>query len=262
MTVLEEIIIHKRAEVALTKSQQSVSELEKSNAFTRKVIPLTTYLTDPLKTGIIAEFKRKSPSKGIINADVTLEEVTTGYFRAGASGLSVLTDEKYFGGTAADLIRAREINPIPILRKDFIIDEFQIIESRSLGADVILLIAAALSVNETKTFARLAKSLDLQVLLEIHDATELGHLNEYIDMVGVNNRDLKTFTVDVEQSVHLSTLLPADFLKISESGIHSALTIKKLRGCGFQGFLMGEYFMKAASPARAFSDFVESIMPA
>ncbi len=262
MNILEEIIQHKREEVERAKGLKSVLQLEKSKAYTRKVIPLTRYLTDPSKTGIIAEFKRKSPSKGIINADATIEEVTTGYFRGGASGLSVLTDEHYFGGTSADLVRTREINSIPILRKDFIVDEYQVIESRAIGADVILLIAAALSIHDTKALAKLANSLDLQVLLEIHGEGELDHLNEYVQIVGVNNRDLKTFVVDVERSVQLSDQIPPEFLKISESGISSPLTIKRLNGCGFQGFLMGEAFMKAAEPARAFSDFVESIIPA
>ena len=260
MTILDEIISHKVKEVALAKEAIPVSRLEESKYFQRKPLSFTEFLLNPEKTGIIAEFKRKSPSRGIINSLSTIEEVTTGYFRSGASALSVLTDEKFFGGTTADLMRARELNPIPILRKDFVIDEYQIAEARSIGADAILLIAAALEVEQTKELARFARSLQLQVLLEVHQEDELAHLNEFVDMVGVNNRNLKTFTVDTETSVRLSTEIPGTFVKVSESGITSPLTIKKLRGCGYQGFLIGENFMRTTEPAQAFSEFVKLIL--
>lgn len=259
MTILDEIISHKVKEVALAKEAIPVSRLEESKYFQRKPLSFTEFLLNPDKTGIIAEFKRKSPSRGVINSMSTIEEVTTGYFRSGASALSVLTDEKFFGGTAADLMRARELNPIPILRKDFVVDEYQITEARSIGADAILLIAAALEVEQTKKLARFARSLQLQVLLEVHQEDELAHLNEFVDMVGVNNRNLKTFTVDTETSVRLSTEIPGTFVKVSESGITSPLTIKKLRGCGYQGFLIGENFMRTPEPAQAFSEFVKLI---
>ncbi len=260
MTILDEIISHKVKEVALAKEAVPVSRLKKSKYFQRKPLSFTEFLLNPEKTGIIAEFKRKSPSRGVINSMSTIEEVTTGYFRSGASALSVLTDERFFGGTAADLIRARELNPIPILRKDFVVDEYQITEARSIGADAILLIAAALEVEQTKELARFARSLQLQVLLEVHQEDELDHLNEFVDMVGVNNRNLKTFTVDTETSVRLSTEIPGTFVKVSESGITSPLTIKKLRGCGYQGFLIGENFMRTPEPAQAFSEFVKLIL--
>jgi len=260
MTILEEIINHKRPEIAKAKDKNPISKLEKSRFFNYYTLPLTEYLIRPDKTGIIAEFKRMSPSKGIINSTATLEEVTTGYFRSGASGLSILTDNKFFGGSITDLKRARQLNSIPILRKDFIIDEYQITEAKSNGADAILLIAAALNKADTRQLAGLAHSLHLQVLLEIHEEAELDHLNVYIDIVGVNNRDLHTFKVDVERSVELACKIPPEFVKISESGITSALTIKMLRSCGYMGFLIGENFMRTPEPARAFSDFVESIM--
>ena len=204
MTILEEIIVHKRKELAAAIEEVTVKDLEKRIFFQRTPVPLTTYLVNPEKTGIIAEFKRKSPSRGIINADAILEEVTTGYFRSGASGLSILTDQKFFGGCAADLERARELNPIPILRKDFVIDEYQVIETKALGADAILLIATALDKRHARELARFAHSLGLQVLLEVHGSGELDRVNEFVDIIGVNNRDLRTFTVDTELSLQLA----------------------------------------------------------
>jgi indole-3-glycerol phosphate synthase len=260
MTILEEIISHKRQELSDAKGRKPVKALEKSRLFNRKTLPLTESLVNPEKTGIIAEFKRKSPSRGIINAYATLEEVTTGYFRSGASGLSILTDREFFGGTADDLTRARELNPIPILQKDFIIDEYQILEAKAIGADAILLIAAVLDIDQARDLACFARSLDLQVLLEVHSAIELNHLNEYVSIVGVNNRDLNTFLVDTELSVQLANEIPSDFVKISESGITSPMTIKRLRGCGYQGFLIGENFMRTLEPAAAFSDFVKLLL--
>ncbi|MFO7369654.1 MAG: indole-3-glycerol phosphate synthase TrpC [Bacteroidales bacterium] len=260
MTILNEIISHKIKEVSLVKEKVPISRLEESLYFQRNPLSFTDFLLNPDKTGIIAEFKRKSPSRGVINSLSTIEEVTTGYFRSGASALSVLTDEKFFGGTAADLMRARELNPIPILRKDFVVDEYQLIEAKSIGADAVLLIAAALDIEQTKRLARFARSLQLQVLLEVHQEDELAHLNEFVDMVGVNNRNLKTFTVDTETSVRLASQIPGSFVKVSESGITSPLTIKSLRGCGYQGFLIGENFMRTPEPAQAFSEFVKLIL--
>jgi indole-3-glycerol phosphate synthase len=259
MTILDEIISHKRLEVEKARTRKSLSSLEKSKYFSRDTLSLKDYLLNPEKTGIIAEFKRKSPSKGIINAEATLEEVVTGYFRSGASALSILTDQEFFGGSATDLTRARMLSPIPILRKDFTISEYQVAEAKSIGADAVLLIAAALSKKETRDLARFARSLHLQVLLEVHNSEELGHINEFIDIVGVNNRDLKTFTVDIERSVQLAGEIPAGIVKISESGITSPLVLKKLRGCGYQGFLIGESFMRMPEPAQAFFDFVKLI---
>jgi len=259
MTILDEIIASKRKELAIAIENTTIRELEKRKFYTRQILPMTDFILHPDKTGIIAEFKRKSPSRGVINADVTIEEVTTGYFRSGASALSVLTDETYFGGSEADLMRARELNSIPILRKDFVLDEYQIIQARAMGADAILLIAAVLSPPRVKHLARFARSVEMQVLLEVHSKPELDRLCEYVDMVGVNNRDLNTFEVNMEVSLELVGEIPSDFLRISESGITSPLVVKKLRNAGFQGFLIGENFMRSPDPVVAFSDFVKLI---
>lgn len=258
-SILEKIVTFKHQELEKNKKNISVKELEKSRYFTRETLLMTNFITSKHKTGIIAEFKRKSPSKGVINDKVTIEEVTTGYFRNGASALSVLTDNEYFGGSAGDLLRARELNDLPVLRKDFIFDEYQVIESKAMGADAILLIAATLTKHDAKKLAKLASSLNLQVLLEVHNAKELRHLNKYVNMVGVNNRDLATFKVDIETSVQLVDDIPDNFVKISESGIASALAVKKLRSCGYQGFLIGESFMKEPDPSAAFHEFVRQI---
>jgi indole-3-glycerol phosphate synthase len=213
---------------------------------------------DDSKTGIIAEFKRKSPSKGIINDKADVIEVTEAYTKNGASCLSVLTDENFFGGTTADLKKAR-INNIPILRKDFIVDEYQVVEARAMGADVILLIAACLTPQRVKELATFAKSLQLEVLLEIHNEEELQHICAETEIVGVNNRDLKTFTVDINRSIQLSKKIPADKIKIAESGIHDIETIITFKNAGFRGFLIGENFMKQADPAKAFADFANQL---
>ena len=260
MTILERIILHKKKELVKARAIHPLKELEQSGFFTREIRSLSKAVANPDKSGIIAEFKRKSPSRGMINDQALVEEVTTGYFRSGASGLSILTDHEFFGGTNDDLSRARELNPIPILRKDFIIDEYQILEARAIGADAILLIAAVLTQLQAKNLARFARSFDLEVLLEIHQEGELDRLNEFVNLVGVNNRDLDTFTVDTERSVKLAGVIPQDFVRISESGITSPLVIKSLKGYGYQGFLIGESFMRHPEPAVAFSDFMKQLV--
>jgi len=260
MNTLERIVAAKRKEVPVRMEESPVRSLERMPGFTRNTIPLTLALLNPERTGIIAEFKRKSPSKGVLNNYATIEEVTTGYFRAGASALSILTDAEFFGGSSEDLIRARNINPIPILRKDFIIDEYQVLESKAMGADAILLIAALMDKHRIKQLAALARSLHLQVILEVHDAAELALANEHVSVIGVNNRDLRDFSVDINRSIELAPLIALDFLKISESGIHSVLAVKQLRSVGFDGFLIGEHFMKEVDPATAFSEFVKQII--
>jgi indole-3-glycerol phosphate synthase len=259
MTILEEIISYKKKEVNDRKYQVPLSNLEKMSYFSRKTLPLTIPLQKMEKTGIIAEFKKKSPSKGMINETANLEEVVSEYALGGAAGISVLTDNRYFGGSSTDLIRAREKVQIPILRKDFIIDKYQISEAKGIGADVILLIAAALTPEQTYDLAKFAHDLDLQVLLEIHSQLELNYLNDYVDIVGVNNRDLKTFRVDIGISMELAALIPDKFVKISESGISDVETISKLKAYGYRGFLMGENFMKSKNPGRAFSVFVDML---
>ena len=222
------------------------------------MIDFKKHLSREDKTGIIAEFKRRSPSKGIINNSSTVIEVTTAYTKYGASGISILTDEEFFGGSLNDLLEAT-INEVPLLRKDFIIDEYQLVESKAFGAEVILLIAACLQINEVKSLAAFAKNLGLNVLLEIHNEQELEHICDDVDVVGVNNRDLKTFSVNINRSIELGKKIPLDKIKISESGIEDAATIRLLRQHGFRGFLMGEKFMKEKDPGEAFKIFVEEL---
>jgi indole-3-glycerol phosphate synthase len=258
MNILDKIIQHKKTEVARNKKHISVNELEQSGFFERDVLSLKGSLLDETKTGIIAEFKRRSPSKGIINAAADVVEVTAAYADQGAAGLSILTDHEFFGGCTGDLVRSR-VNQLPVLRKDFIIDEYQVIESRSIGADVILLIAACLTPERLKDLALLARSLKLEVLLEIHNENELQHICDEVDLVGVNNRNLKTFSVDISRSVELSRKIPANKIKIAESGIDNGETVRILKEAGFKGFLMGEIFMKEPQPGIAFKEFVQKL---
>jgi indole-3-glycerol phosphate synthase len=258
MNILDTIIAKKKVEVEERKKKTSAAELEKGSFFKNKVLDLKHFLSREDKTGIIAEFKRRSPSKGIINDVSTVEEVTMAYTKYGASGLSVLTDEEFFGGSMDDLLKAT-INEVPILRKDFIIDEYQLIESKAFGAEVILLIAACLSTGNVKALAATAKDLGLNVLLEIHNDEELEHICDGVDVVGVNNRDLKSFTVDINRSAQLAKNIPKGVMKISESGIDTIEDIKFLKSHGFKGFLMGEKFMKAPDPGAAFAAFAEAL---
>ncbi|WP_442794318.1 indole-3-glycerol phosphate synthase TrpC [Pelobium manganitolerans] len=260
MNILDKIVARKKEEVAIAKAKTSLKDLENLPVFKRDTYSLRKFLTDPAKTGIIAEFKRKSPSKGVINDKVSVEEVTTAYANAGASALSVLTDHDFFMGHEEDLIAARKVNQIPILRKDFMVDEYQIIEAKAIGADIVLLIAACLTRQEVSNFAKLAKSLGLSTLLEVHSAEELeGNLDPNIDVVGVNNRNLKDFSVSIDTSLQLAEIIPSDFLKISESAISNPETIKLLKKAGFNGFLIGENFMRTANPGLAMANFVKEI---
>jgi indole-3-glycerol phosphate synthase len=256
--ILANIIDHKKIEVAERKTQISVAQLEAMPLFNQVGYSLKLNLLNPALTGIIAEFKRQSPSKGVINATASVAEVANAYTQFGAAGISVLTDNAFFGGSMDDLSVAVK-NPIPVLRKEFIIDEFQLIEAKAYGASVILLIAACLTPASTHSLATFAKSIGLEVLLEMHDATELGHISDAVDFVGINNRSLKSFEVNIEHSLQLKNQLPKNILSIAESGIYSLETFKLLKKEGFDGFLMGEYFMKQDNPAAAFELFVTSI---
>jgi indole-3-glycerol phosphate synthase len=260
MTILNKIIENKKKELNLLAGMTAVRDLENSRLFKRETISLSEFILDKTKTGIIAEFKRKSPSKGIINSSSSVEEVTSGYFRAGASGVSILTDTQFFGGSNSDLLHAREKSLFPILRKDFIIDEYQVIESKSIGADAILLIAAALEKKVIVNLSQLARSLGLEVLLEIHEQDELDKVNQYINIIGVNNRNLKTFEVNTDISDMIADEIPQGFLKISESGISSPRVIKRLKVAGYDGFLIGEKFMCTTDPVNAFSEFVKDLI--
>ena len=303
MTILDKILIDKRAEVAARKEFIGLQDLQSSPFFNRKGLSLRSALlhttlfpsaspstgfttsasltsaspssgsvlygsaSSPLDSstfhsfgaGIIAEFKRKSPSKGWIHEDADVVEITSAYCEAGAAGLSILTDTPWFGGVLQDVISARPHVSCPVLRKDFVIDEYQLYEAKAMGADVILLIAAALTIDECKQLAYKAKELDLEVLLEVHNQEELGHCNEAVDMVGVNNRNLKTFEVTTAVSFELAPLIPDRFVKISESGLSDPATLRELMDVGFQGFLMGETFMKQPDPAEELRKLVNAL---
>lgn len=259
MNILDNIISVKKEEVREKKALVPVSELESFPYFKSPCNSLVSQLLMEGSTGIIAEFKRKSPSKGIINDQVQIGPVVESYDAHGAAGISILTDENFFGGSNDDVLYARSIVQVPILRKDFVIDEYQLVEAKAIGASVILLIAACLSPERVQELALFAKKLGLEVLLEIHDDTELQHICEEVDIVGVNNRDLKTFTVDVQRSIELAEKIPAEKIKISESGISDVDTIIRLMSYGYKGFLIGENFMKQPDPSIAFADFVNQL---
>ncbi|MFN0175107.1 MAG: indole-3-glycerol phosphate synthase TrpC [Saprospiraceae bacterium] len=260
MNILEQIKQHKLAEVESKKSLYPVKFLEQSPYFNSDCVSMKKYIRDPNRSGIIAEFKRKSPSKGDINKYANVQEVTLGYMQAGAAALSVLTDEHFFGAKKGDLQTARKFNYCPILRKDFIVDEYQIIEAKSMGADVILLIAKMLSTAEIKSFSEVAKSLGLEVFLEFHNELEIQEkASANFDLAGINNRNLNSFEVDIENSIRLANTLPKDTLRIAESGIESAAIIQLLKENGFNGFLIGEYFMRNSHPADKCKEFIKEI---
>lgn len=260
MNILDQIIAHKQKEVAERKSLFPTKLLEQSAYFKGKPVSMKKYILREDKSGIIAEFKRKSPSKGVINQYVSVERTSIGYMQAGASALSVLTDKHFFGGKNEDLTTARKFNFCPILRKDFMVDEYQIIESKSIGADTILLIAAALSPSQIKELAAFAKSFEMEVLLEVHNLEELqNNLDAQVDLIGVNNRNLSTFETKIEHSIELAEHIPDSFVKVSESGLNDAKKIIELKKYGYRGFLIGEYFMQNSRPEKAASAFIEEL---
>ena len=260
MNILETIITHKQKEVAERKTLYPVKLLEKSIYFESPTVSLKKYIQREDKSGIIAEIKRKSPWKGIINAYVSVERTSIGYIQAGASALSILTDKTFFGGSSEDLTTARKFNFCPILRKDFIIDEYQIIEAKSIGADAILLIAPVLEPKRLQELATFAKSLKLEVLMEVHNEEELvANKDADVDLMGVNNRNLKTFETSIDVSKRLSSLIPNHVVKVSESGIDSPLTIQELKKYGFEGFLIGQNFMEHSRPEKAAKDFITEL---
>lgn len=261
--ILDKIVARKRQEIAAARQDISAAQLEQSEHFSRKCYSLRSFIEDSERTGIIAEFKRSSPSKGLINGHSSIRDVATGYAAAGASALSVLTDTTFFGGSYIDLIEARQAVQIPILRKDFMLDEYQVLEAKAWGADIILLIASILHPDEIKKMASLAKSLGMSVLMEVHQEREIErYLCEDLDAVGVNNRNLGDFSVSLDHSYNLVSRIPDQFLKISESGISNAQILSDLREAGFEGFLIGENFMKEKIPGKAFADFVQQIKEA
>ncbi len=256
MNILDKIIIDKKQEVILKKSIIPILQLEKSFLFERQTISLSQNLRNS-NSGIIAEHKRRSPSKSEINNNFTVEEVVKGYENAGVCGISVLTDGKYFGGSLDDLLLARASVNVPLLRKEFIVDEYQIIEAKAHGADLILLIAAVLTRAEIELLSLFAKSLGLEVLLEVHNLEELEKsIMPSLDMIGVNNRNLKTFEVSLDFSKDLAAKIPNDFVKVSESGISTIEAINELKPYGYQGFLIGENFMKTNDAGKTAKEFI------
>ena len=261
MTILDTIIQHKRQEVAARRELVPVKLLEQSLYMPAQPLSLRRYLLRDDLSGIIAEFKRRSPSKGIINQHAPVERTTLGYMQAGASALSVLTDAEFFGGKNEDLTVARRFNFCPILRKDFVVDEYQIIEAKSIGADAVLLIAAVLTAEEVLRLGRLARSLGLEVLLEVHNAEELDRTlhPDAVSLVGVNNRNLHDFSVSLDTSGELAQCIPNEFVKVTESGLTSAADIEQLRAVGYRGFLIGETFMRHARPEKACAALVQQL---
>lgn len=257
--ILQTIVAHKRIELARQEEAVSLDSLIKQLDTLRPSRSMKQSLADS-PTSIIAEFKRRSPSKGWIAQEADPAVIVPGYERAGASGISVLTDQEFFGGTLDDLHAVRPLIQLPVLRKDFIVSPYQLFQAKQVGADVVLLIAAALTVEECKSLGKLAHQLQMEVLLEIHAEKELDYMHEYVDLLGVNNRNLGTSHTDVENSFRLAQKLPKEYLWVSESGISQPETIRQLRKAGFRGFLMGERFMKTSSPEQALSDFLHAVV--
>ena len=259
--ILEEIVAYKKTEIESFKKELSQVFLESRAEILRNV--RTTSMKEALKqsgSGIIAEFKRKSPSKGWINEEASAEVVPISYQRNGATAISILTDSHFFGGSNAYVRTAiaKRVN-IPVLYKNFIIDEYQIYQAKVCGASAILLIAACLTKDQCRQFIDKAHNLEMEVLLEMHNEEETEYAELEPDMYGINNRNLGTFETDVNNSFQLAERLPADGVKVSESGISDPETIRQLRACGYQGFLIGETFMKEADPGLALQNFIAQL---
>lgn len=258
--ILSEIIVHKRKEVAVQKERLPLSVLENRLATASSRFYSLKGALESSQSGIIAEFKRRSPSKGWLFQSADVNEVTRVYASAGASALSVLTDEKYFGGTMVDLQQATGGVKIPVMRKEFIVDEYQLFEAKLFGASAVLLIAAAITQEECKRFTELAYQLQLEVLLELHDEREIDHIGPLNTLVGINNRNLGSFVTDLQKSFRMADLLPKEAVWISESGISDAGIVKELREAGYRGFLIGEYFMKSGNPGQSLKEFIEQVI--
>lgn len=259
MNILDIIVHQKVREIADRKEKYPLHDLRQSTYYQREVFSLAESIMAPNRSGVIAEFKRKSPSKPDINLNANVEIITKGYTNAGASGLSVLTDEEFFGGGSEYLSAARVVNDIPVLRKDFIIDEYQIHEAKAIGADAILLIAEILTKAKLDELSKIAADLGLEVLMELHEANEVDKISDHINVVGVNNRNLKTFKTNIQSSLDIIEILP-DICKISESGIHSADQMIELYRSGFDGFLIGERFMASDDPVAACANLINEYL--
>lgn len=260
MTILEKIVAHKKIEVAKQKEKISIDDLvNKSKYFGRKCFSAKESILAKGSSQIIAEFKRKSPSKNWINEKAKPEEIVLDYEKNGAACVSILTDEHFFGGKTSDIERIRDKTQIPILRKEFIIDEYQLYEAKAIGADFVLLISEILSKKEVETLSKKAKEIGLEVLLEMHSDVQIDKICSSIDLMGINNRNLDTFEVNLEKSIEMLTLLPKNACKIAESGISDPKDVLHLKKAGFDGFLIGENFMKTENPGTELGDFIKKI---
>ncbi len=260
MNILNKIINYKKKEVAEKAQLYPIPLLEKSLFFETPCLSLRHYLTEKNKLGIIAEIKRKAPSSGTLQSRVDIQKTSIGYMQAGAAALSILTDKHFFGGGRKDLMTARKFNFCPILRKDFILEEYQVVETKSFGADVCLLIADALTPEKCQSLAALAQDLGLEVLLEVRTKEQVNnYLNDHIDLVGINNRDLNDFSVEIHRSLEVGASVPPGMIKVSESGITEAAQIQQLKAAGFHGFLIGSHFMKQLDPVLACRNLVDEL---
>ena len=260
-TILDEIVENKKREVADLKKRLSISELKEKPFFFRQTFSLQNVLKSS-RTGIISEFKRKSPSKGDIHQGIEPKDVVPLYEKYGCSAVSCLADNKYFGGSFLDVVQAREnLEHTPLLFKEFLTEPYQLYLAKASGADVVLLIAACLERSQCQELALEAKELGLETLLEIHSEDELSHYDEsFVNVLGVNNRNLKIFKTDVQISRDIVKNLPENTIKISESGISKPETVAELRKLGFNGFLMGENFMKESNPGIALKNFIDNVL--
>ncbi|MFW5753995.1 MAG: indole-3-glycerol phosphate synthase TrpC [Marinilabiliaceae bacterium] len=260
MNILDRIVARKKEEIRSAKEKVSVRELQYYRHFEAPAVSLKQKLTDNKEFPVIAEFKRRSPSKGDIHPGAKTKDIIPEYARAGVSGISVLTDNDFFAGSNEDLSTARDLTRVPIIRKEFIIDPYQVYEAKAIGASAILLIASILTRKQALDLATLANYLGMEILMELHDRSEMDKLNVYVDMVGVNNRNLKTFDVDLQNAIDMAASLPEDMLPVAESGIHSAEDLLHLKEAGFKGFLMGEFFMKQEDPGGACLEFKNKVL--
>lgn len=258
-SILDNIVEQTRKDVLARKTLYPKELLMESAFFHSPTVSLASYVRREDKSGIIAEFKRKSPSEQNIHLYADPEAVTIGYMQAGASALSVLTDGPFFGGSNKDLTVAREFNFCPILRKDFIVDPYQVIEARSIGADAILLIADILPAALAAELAALATSMDMEVLFELYDASGIDKLTQDMALVGVNNRDLKSFEVDLDRSEKLRERIPYDRVAVAESGMKQPQDVTRLRQAGYEGFLIGSHFMRSPEPALTCRQFIRNL---
>lgn len=258
MDILDKIAAAKRVEVRFRKSAVPMGLLETSPFFSRQMPSFREALSKP-SPSVIGEFKRKSPSKGEINMNADIRKTASDYSDAGIAAMSVLTDEQFFGGRNSDLESVAGFLDIPLLRKDFIVDEYQVTEAKSIGASAILIIASMLTTNEVRVFSKLASSIGLDILFEIHDVHDLEKLNNDLTIIGVNNRNLRTFSVSTDNSAALLKYLPDDCIKVAESGFRTPEDVKNLYTEGYDAFLIGETFMGSEDPGQKAGIFMNKL---